>query len=406
MSIPYHSFLHHSPPLTLPLQAPSLTARRPVAVEDAQLARTSKSSLLSPASSRIPVLLRALRQGPGVGGGSAGGSAGGGAGGSAGGAGASANASSGRDEGKGAGATGQDQFQIQMREAPLLSMAAVECMAAVVCPPGECACDGGVVGAGWLLLGFVIADRECELRLTSTPTHATHRLPHPLTSSLSLSLTHPHPHSLTGSSTTPSSLLTDSLAHSHHHSHSHCHSHHHSHITHPHSLTPIHPHSLTGSSTTPPPLLTDSLTHVASLGRPLFALFAHPAARVAQGAALLMRSVAEVGAAAADPMREAALREGAFLAHLLTAGEAGGGVGLVGGGGGVGSSGGAGSSVGVVDGSNAPSTSHLLSPTSLALSSPPLISSTAIVMTHSHPPLPSPPLVPHITITITPYHYH
>jgi DnaJ family protein C protein 13 len=43
------------------------------------------------------------------------------------------------------------------------------------------------------------------------------------------------------------------------------------------------------------------------MGRPLFSLFSHPAARVAHGAALLMRAVAEGGSEAAQPMREAAL---------------------------------------------------------------------------------------------------
>ena len=45
----------------------------------------------------------------------------------------------------------------------------------------------------------------------------------------------------------------------------------------------------------------------AALGRPLFALFSHPAPRVAHAAALIMRAVAEGGAEAAQPMREAAL---------------------------------------------------------------------------------------------------
>lgn len=41
--------------------------------------------------------------------------------------------------------------------------------------------------------------------------------------------------------------------------------------------------------------------------------------RVLDGAALLMRAVAEGGAAAAGPLREAALSEGAMLHHLLVA---------------------------------------------------------------------------------------
>jgi len=43
------------------------------------------------------------------------------------------------------------------------------------------------------------------------------------------------------------------------------------------------------------------------------------AARVLDGAALIMRAVAEGGAAAAGPLREAALAEGAMLHHLLVA---------------------------------------------------------------------------------------
>ncbi len=43
------------------------------------------------------------------------------------------------------------------------------------------------------------------------------------------------------------------------------------------------------------------------------------AGRVLDGAALLMRAVAEGGAAAAGPLREAALSEGAMLHHLLAA---------------------------------------------------------------------------------------
>ena len=48
-------------------------------------------------------------------------------------------------------------------------------------------------------------------------------------------------------------------------------------------------------------------------------LHAAAAARVLDGAALIMRAVAEGGAAAAGPLREAALAEGAMLHHLHTA---------------------------------------------------------------------------------------
>jgi DnaJ family protein C protein 13 len=61
------------------------------------------------------------------------------------------------------------------------------------------------------------------------------------------------------------------------------------------------------------------LQAAAALGRPLFVLFNHPAARVADGTAVIMRAIAERGAAAAAPMRDAALREGAILHHLQLA---------------------------------------------------------------------------------------
>lgn len=71
-----------------------------------------------------------------------------------------------------------------------------------------------------------------------------------------------------------------------------------------------------GAHTTDPPILSQLLMSSANLGRPLFQLVMHPAKRVADGAALLVRAIAESGATAALPMREAALREGAFLRHL------------------------------------------------------------------------------------------
>ncbi len=43
------------------------------------------------------------------------------------------------------------------------------------------------------------------------------------------------------------------------------------------------------------------------------------AGRVLDGAALIMRAVAEGGASAAAPLREAALTEGAMLHHMLVA---------------------------------------------------------------------------------------
>jgi DnaJ family protein C protein 13 len=71
-----------------------------------------------------------------------------------------------------------------------------------------------------------------------------------------------------------------------------------------------------GARTTEPALQDACLQAAAALGRPLFNLFSHPAPRVADGAAVLMRAIAECGSAAAAPMRDAALREGALLQHL------------------------------------------------------------------------------------------
>ena len=62
-----------------------------------------------------------------------------------------------------------------------------------------------------------------------------------------------------------------------------------------------------------PPL---SLQVCSSIGRPLFSLFHHPSPLVADGATLLMAAIAGAGAAAAEPLREAALAEGAVLTHL------------------------------------------------------------------------------------------
>lgn len=74
-----------------------------------------------------------------------------------------------------------------------------------------------------------------------------------------------------------------------------------------------------GARTTDPSLQDAVLQASAALGRPLFVLFNHPAARVADGTAVIMRAIAERGAAAAAPMRDAALREGAILHHLQLA---------------------------------------------------------------------------------------
>ncbi|XP_042499011.1 dnaJ homolog subfamily C GRV2-like isoform X2 [Macadamia integrifolia] len=61
------------------------------------------------------------------------------------------------------------------------------------------------------------------------------------------------------------------------------------------------------------------LRQVASLRRRLFALFGHPAESVRETVAVIMRTIAEEDAIAADSMRDAALRDGALLRHLLYA---------------------------------------------------------------------------------------
>ena len=63
----------------------------------------------------------------------------------------------------------------------------------------------------------------------------------------------------------------------------------------------------------PCPALTRLLSRPPSPPPPL------PAGRVGEGVAVLMRAVAESGPAAAAPMRESALREGAALQHLQQA---------------------------------------------------------------------------------------
>lgn len=60
------------------------------------------------------------------------------------------------------------------------------------------------------------------------------------------------------------------------------------------------------------------LPQVANLRRRLFALFAHPAAGVFETVALIMRTIAEEDGGAAEPMRDAALKDGALLRHLVS----------------------------------------------------------------------------------------
>ncbi|KAG9456503.1 hypothetical protein H6P81_001011 [Aristolochia fimbriata] len=61
------------------------------------------------------------------------------------------------------------------------------------------------------------------------------------------------------------------------------------------------------------------LRQVAGLRRRLFALFGHPAESVRETVAVIMRTIAEEDAIAAEFMRDAALRDGALLRHLLHA---------------------------------------------------------------------------------------
>ncbi|GLJ44227.1 hypothetical protein SUGI_0923670 [Cryptomeria japonica] len=63
----------------------------------------------------------------------------------------------------------------------------------------------------------------------------------------------------------------------------------------------------------------EMLRQVAGLRRRLFALFGHPAESVRETVAVIMRTIAEEDAIAAESMRDAALRDGALLRHLVHA---------------------------------------------------------------------------------------
>lgn len=72
-----------------------------------------------------------------------------------------------------------------------------------------------------------------------------------------------------------------------------------------------------GALTTEPAALSELVASCSALGRALFALFQHPAKRVADSVAVIMTTVvAQGGGEVAAPLREAALKEGAFLLHL------------------------------------------------------------------------------------------
>ncbi|CAK7334870.1 unnamed protein product [Dovyalis caffra] len=66
-------------------------------------------------------------------------------------------------------------------------------------------------------------------------------------------------------------------------------------------------------------VFVELLRQVAGLRRRLFSLFAHPAESVRETVAVIMRTIAEEDAIAAESMRDAALRDGALLRHLLHA---------------------------------------------------------------------------------------
>ncbi|XP_038711380.1 dnaJ homolog subfamily C GRV2 isoform X1 [Tripterygium wilfordii] len=66
-------------------------------------------------------------------------------------------------------------------------------------------------------------------------------------------------------------------------------------------------------------VFVELLRQVAGFRRRLFALFGHPAESVRETVAVIMRTIAEEDAIAAESMRDAALRDGALLRHLLHA---------------------------------------------------------------------------------------
>ncbi|MCO5552633.1 hypothetical protein L7F22_006148 [Adiantum nelumboides] len=70
------------------------------------------------------------------------------------------------------------------------------------------------------------------------------------------------------------------------------------------------------SETTDHSMFVEMLRQVAGLRRRLFALFGHPAESVRETIAVIMRTIAEEDAIAAESMRDAALRDGALLRHL------------------------------------------------------------------------------------------
>uniref|UniRef100_A0A7S2T2D5 J domain-containing protein n=1 Tax=Chloropicon primus TaxID=1764295 RepID=A0A7S2T2D5_9CHLO len=74
-----------------------------------------------------------------------------------------------------------------------------------------------------------------------------------------------------------------------------------------------------GKLTTSKTLSKTIIEHLGGIGRPFFQLFGHPAESVHHYAAYMMESVAESGSSIMEPIRNAALQEGAYLSHLKTA---------------------------------------------------------------------------------------
>lgn len=74
-----------------------------------------------------------------------------------------------------------------------------------------------------------------------------------------------------------------------------------------------------GAETTDMATREAMIVEVSSLGRTLFSLFSDARLPVYNGLALVMRTLAEGGSKAAEPMRHAALQEGALLTHLRIA---------------------------------------------------------------------------------------
>lgn len=74
-----------------------------------------------------------------------------------------------------------------------------------------------------------------------------------------------------------------------------------------------------GAETTDMATRETMIVEVSSLGRKLFSLFHDSRLPVYDGLALVMRTLAEGGSRAAEPMRQAALQEGAVLTHLRIA---------------------------------------------------------------------------------------